>query len=110
MHTSIWYHIADYRPSKTGYYLAYKLPSLGDDEEGYGVYYWDNEYTDWRESAAPHSYGLQVSVWTEYPEHESIAHRRIGRITQTPSVAEIDAWNNVLDAISKYNMVKTLVR
>jgi hypothetical protein len=105
MITSIWYYIEDHRPTQTGYYLAYKKPSLGDDSEGYGVYYWDNEYTDWRESAAPHSHGMRVSLWAELPAHDphdSTIH--------APSVAEVDAWNNVIDAISKFNMIKELSR
>ena len=105
MITSIWYHMDDNRPSKEGYYLAYKLPTLGDDEEGYGVYYWDSDYTDWRESRAPNSYGMKVSLWAELPLHDP--H---DSTTHAPSVAEINAWENVLDAISKFNMIKELSR
>jgi len=106
MYTSIWYHVGDYRPKKDGYYLAYKLPTLGDDEEGYGLYYWDNEYADWRESAASHSHGVQVSIWAECPNH-FYNYKPVNKISTT---AEIDAWKNVLDAISKFNMIKELVR
>ena len=105
MITSIWYPMEDSRPTNDGYYLAYKKPSLGDDSEGYGMYYWDNQYTDWRESRVPHSHGLRVSIWAEVPKHdprENSAH--------PPSAAEIDAWNNVIDAIDKFNMVKELSR
>jgi hypothetical protein len=105
MITSIWYHIEDNRPTKTGYYLAYKKPSLGDDSEGYGVYYWDNEYTDWRESAAPHSYGMRVTLWSELPAHDPY-----DSTTHAPTIAEVDAWNNVVDAIDKFNMIKELGR
>jgi len=105
MITSIWYNIADIRPSKEGYYLAYKKPSLGDDSEGYGVYYWDSEYTDWRESRAPHSHGLRVTLWSELPAHDPY-----NSTDHLPSVAEVDAWNDVLNAISKFNMIKELSR
>jgi len=106
MYTSIWYHVDDNCPKKDGYYLAYKLPTLGDDEEGYGVYYWNNEYTDWSESAAAHSHGIQVSIWAECPNH-FYNYKPVNKI---PTTAEIDAWKNVLDAISKFNMIKELVR
>jgi hypothetical protein len=105
MYTSIWYNIEDTRPLKDGYYLAYKLPTLGDDEEGYGMYYWDSEYTDWRESRATHSHGIRVSLWAELPMHDPR-----DTTTHIPTVAEIDAWNNVIDAISKFNLVKELSR
>jgi hypothetical protein len=105
MITSIWYHIEDHRPTKTGYYLAYKKPSLGDDSEGYGVYYWDSEYSDWRESSSPHSYGLRVTLWSELPAHDPYDSD-----THAPSVAEVNAWENVVDAISKFNMIKELSR
>lgn len=105
MITSIWYHIEDHRPSKTGYYLAYKKPSLGDDSEGYGVYYWVERDSCWRESSAAHSYGLRVSLWSELPAHDPHISA-----THAPSIAEVDAWRNVEDAISKFNMIKELSR
>jgi hypothetical protein len=103
MITSIWYNMDDTRPLKEGYYLAYKLPTLGDDEEGYGVYYWDGDYRDWRESRAPHSHGINVSIWAEMPVHNPRS-----RAIHIPTAAEIDAWRNVIDAIDKFNMVKEL--
>ncbi len=105
MITSIWYNIEDHTPTIEGYYLAYKKPSLGDDSEGYGVYYWCQRNRCWRESAAPHSYSLGVSIWSALPPYgpyDSTIH--------APTVAEVDAWANVLDAISKFNMIKELSR
>jgi hypothetical protein len=105
MITSVWYSTDDHRPSVEGYYLAYKLPTLGDDEEGYGVYYWDEFYRDWRESSSPQSHGVRVSLWSELPPHDPRDNT-----VHPPSVAEIDAWNNVMNAIDKFNMVKELSR
>jgi len=105
MITSVWYHMEDHRPSYEGYYLAYKKPSLGDDSEGYGVYYWNQRECYWRESATPHSHNMRVSLWAELPAHDphdSTIH--------APSIAEVDAWRNVEDAISKFNMIKELSR
>jgi hypothetical protein len=107
MYTSIWYHIEDNCPKKDGYYLAYKKSSLGDDEEGYGLYYWDNEYTDWRESAAPHSHGVRVSIWTDCPVHDPDNYKYAPII---PTPAEINAWKDVMDAIGRFNLIKELVK
>lgn len=105
MITSIWYNIEDNTPTVEGYYLAYKKPSLGDDSEGYGVYYWCQRERCWRESAALHSYGLRVTLWSELPEHDPY-----NSTEHSPSVAEVNAWENVVDAISKFNMIKELSR
>jgi hypothetical protein len=48
---------------------------------------------------------MRVSLWAELPAHDphdSTIH--------APSVAEVDAWKNVEDAISKFNMIKELSR
>lgn len=105
MMTSIWYRIEDKKPEKEGYYLAYKKSSLGDDEEGFGLYYWGLYHKEWRESGAPHSHSIRVSVWSELPEHDPDNYTY-----HAPSVAEVDAWANVEDAISKFNMIKELSR
>lgn len=104
MITSIWQHSEDICPRESGHYLAYKLPTLGDDSEGFGLYYWDNYYTDWRETMAPHSHGVEVSIWTPCPEHDTN-----GRV-HGPVAAEIAAWKNVCEAIDQYNIIKKLVK
>ena len=105
--TSIWYHSGDKHPPESGHYVGYKLPTFGDDSEGYDMFYWDNEKREWREFRAPHGSTIIVSYWTECPEIPDQGHVNSLDI---PTVAEIDAWKNVEDAISKYNMVKELSR
>jgi hypothetical protein len=105
MITSIWRHEDDICPKVSGHYLAYKKSTLGDDSEGYGLYYWDDYYTEWRESMAPHSHTIQVSIWTDCPEHDPDNH-----IASKPVPAEIAAWKNVCDAIDQYNMITKLVK
>ena len=105
MLTNIWYYNEDKTPEKEGHYFGYKLPSIGDDSEGYGLYYWHSYYGEWRESRAPHSHRIRVSMWCElHDESNSINSRSM------PTAAEIDAWKNVEDAVSKYNMIKSLVQ
>ena len=105
MITTIWKHVNDSIPKQTGYYLAYKMSTLGDDSEGFGLYYWSEYHKVWRESIATHSYTIQVSIWSILPEHDPDNYQPI-----RPTVAEIDAWKNVQDAVDKYNMIKELVR
>ena len=106
MKTSIWYHKEDKLPEKEGYYLAYKTPTFGDDSEGYGVYYWGTYHHEWRESIAPHSSTIRVSYWSECPRLEDDYTSDVS----LPTVAEIDAWNKVQEAINQYNMIRELVR
>jgi hypothetical protein len=105
MITSIWKHEDDICPKVSGHYLAYKLPSFGDSEEGYGLYYWDNYYTEWRESKAPHSHSIKVSIWTECPEHDPDNH-----ISLQPLPAELSAWKKVCEAIDYFNIITKLVK
>ena len=105
MITSIWRHEDDVCPRVSGHYLAYKLPSLGDDQEGYGLYYWDNYYAEWRESKAPHSPSIRVSIWTPCPDHDPDNH-----ISRQPVQAEIEAWRNVCNAIDQYNLITKLTQ
>jgi hypothetical protein len=105
MITSVWKHKEDSCPKVSGHYLAYKLPSFGDSEEGYGLYYWDNYYTEWRESKAPHSHTIRVSIWTPCPEHDPANH-----ISLQPLPAEINAWKKVCEAIDYFNIITKLVK
>jgi hypothetical protein len=105
MITSIWYDSEDKLPEKEGYYLGYKKPTLGDDEEGFGLYYWGTYYRQWRENISTHSPTIFISFWCEPPDIKYPMSQIL-----MPTDAEIDAWKNVQDAISKYNMIKNLVQ
>ena len=105
MITSIWRHEEDICPKVSGHYLAYKKSTLGDDEEGYGLYYWDNYYTEWRESMAPHSSTIQVSIWTDCPDHDPEIH-----VSRQALPAEIAAWKKVCEAIDYFNIITKLVK
>ena len=105
MLTNIWYYNEDKIPEKEGYYFGYKLSTIGDDSEGYGLYYWRSYYGEWRESRAPHSHRIRVSMWCELPDVKDRISSRL-----LPTAAEIDAWKNVEDAVAKYNMIKSLVQ
>lgn len=104
--TSVWYNMGDKTPSDSGFYLAYKLPTIGDDSQGYDTFYWDKEEKEWREFQSRRSHTVRVNYWSAFPGplHNIPEH------VVMPTVAEIDAWKNVEDAISKYNMVKELAR
>ncbi len=105
MITTIWKHVNDSIPKQTGYYLAYKMATMGDDEEGFGLYYWRNEAREWKFSGALPSYTIQVSLWSTLPEHDPDNYQ-----PTIPTVAEIDAWKSVQNAIDRYNMIRELVR
>lgn len=105
MYTSVWYHTNERCPKKNGHYLAYKTATLGDDSEGFGLYYWDNYYTEWRGSMALHSSSIEVSIWSECPVHDPDNYMPLKSVP-----AEINAWKKVCEAVDQYNVIRGLVR
>ena len=109
MRTCLWYDMEEKAPPKTGYYLAFKGLSMGDDEQGCDYYYWDARRAEWRDSQISNAYHVNVIYWTEadpgdWYENYSIRH------TSQMTPAEQDAWNEVQRAIEKYEIVKALTQ
>ena len=107
MKTSIWYSVKEKQPSKTGYYLAFKGLTIGDDEIGTEYYYWDSNRREWRDSMISNAHYANVIFWTDadpayWYEDDRAWH------TDEITPAEKDAWAAVQLAIDKYEMVKAL--
>ena len=107
MRTSIWYSADEKTPPKSDYYLAFKGMSMGDDETKCGYYYWDARRAEWRDSRLSQSYYANVVYWTDADPGEWYENYSL-RQKSKMMPAEQDAWNAVLEAIEKYEVVKAL--
>ena len=109
MKACLWYDVDEKLPPKTGYYLAFKGYSMGDDETGCGYYYWNAKRCEWLDSGSSQGRHANVIHWTDAdPEswYEKYSMRRRDEVT----AAEKDAWNAVLHAVEQYEMVTALTK
>ena len=107
MKAGIWYEADEKIPPKTGYYLAFKGYSMGDDEPKTGYYYWNARHAEWLDSSTSMGRHANVVYWTETdPEgwYEKYSMRPRAKIT----AAEKDAWAEVEKAVERYEIVKAL--
>jgi hypothetical protein len=109
MKAGIWYEVDEKIPPKTGYYLAFKGMSMGDDELDTGYYYWNAKTAEWRENSLSISNRANIVYWTEAdPDgwYEKYDLRTRSEITE----AEKDAWAAVEHALEQYEIVRQLAR
>ncbi len=109
MRPCVWYDMEEKCPPQSGYYLAFKGMSMGDNETSCGYYYWNAKSAEWRDSKLSNAYYANVIYWTDadpgswYDDYDVRARRSM-------SVAEQDAWDAVKAAIEQYEIVKNLVK
>lgn len=111
MKTSIWYHTADKQPEKSGYYVAYKSYSIGDDSTNVGYYYYSAGANSWRDSSLSQAHYANVYYWSDadpeqWVEGDPPVTQRKKVIKSNPAL-EI-AWNNVQEALRQFEIVKAL--
>lgn len=112
MKTSIWHHTADKQPDKSGYYVAYKSYSMGDDSTNVGYYYYSAGANSWRDSSIHSAHYANVYYWSDAdPEawtnaDPPVSKRPKAAVATNPAL-EI-AWNNIQEAIRQYEIVKAL--
>lgn len=111
MKTSIWHHTADKQPDKSGYYLAYKSYSIGDDTTNAGYYYYSAGSNSWRDSSLSQAHYANVYYWSDADPEKwvnddvPVTKRKTKR---PPNPALEIAWNNVQEALRQYEIVKAL--
>ena len=111
MKTCIWYDVSEKLPAKSGYYLAFKGMSMGDNETNAGYYYWNAKAAEWRDSSISTSYYANVVYWTEADPsgwYEDASSSRKRKNKHTMSVTESAAWDDLQEAIKRYETVKAL--
>lgn len=109
MKAGIWYEVDQKIPPKTGYYLAFKGFSMGDDELDTGYYYWDAKRAEWKDSSLSMARHANVVYWTDAdPDawYQNYDLRRRSDITE----AEKDAWAVVEHALEQYEIVRALAK
>ena len=109
MKAGIWYEVDEKIPPRTGYYLAFKGLSMGDDELNTGYYYWNAKSAEWRDSSLSIARSVNIVYWTEAdPDdwYEKYSMRRRDEI----STAEKDAWTAVEHALEQYEIVRQLAK
>jgi hypothetical protein len=110
MKTSIWHHTADRQPDKSGYYLAYKSYSMGDNETDTGYYYYSHGANSWRDSKLSQAHYANVYYWTDadpdawVDSDPPLTQRKAAKSNPALEIA----WNNVQEAIRQYEIVKAL--
>lgn len=109
MKTSIWYDMDEKIPPQTGYYLAFKGMSMGNNETGCDYYYWDAKKAEWRDNSISQAYHVNVIYWTNADPEEWYEHYDLRRRDEV-SVAEKDALEAVKQAIERYEMVRALAK
>ena len=109
MKACVWYDMEERSPPQSGYYLAFKGMSMGDDESGCGHYYWNAKKAQWSDGNYSQAFYANVIYWTDadpgrwYDDYDVCARREM-------SVAEQDAWDAVKAAIERYEVVKNLAK
>ena len=112
MKPSIWYTVEERQPPKTGYYVAFKGMSMGDDETGVAEYYWNQRTQEWRDSSVA-SIGRWANVcyWCDaYPQEWYDQDSKRGQKTRTVTPAEKAAWDAVVKAMEQYEIIKALTQ
>lgn len=103
---SIWYGVEDRLPEKSGYYLAYRAESLGDDTIDVGHYWYSKNQKKWYENSRSSSPWARVVFWTDadpFTWAQTLT-------SHTPTAAETAAWQEVVEAIERYKLVKALTQ
>lgn len=109
MKAGIWYDIDEKIPPKTGYYLAFKGYSMGDDEPDTGYYYWNAKRAEWTDSSTSMGRHANVVYWTE-SDPEGWYEKYDLRTRAEVSAAEKDAWAVVEQALEQYEIVRALAK
>lgn len=109
MKAGVWYDMEEKCPPRSGYYLAFKGMSMGDDETAAGYYYWSAKSAEWRDSKLSQAHYANVIYWTDADPgawYENYRFRDRNEITE----AEKDAWAEVQRAMERYELVKALTK
>lgn len=110
MKTCIWYDVSDKLPNKSGYYLAFKGMSMGDNETDTDYYYWNATVAEWRDSRLSNAHYANVVYWTEADPNgwyeDTTMLRRKNK--NTMSVTEAAAWDDLQEAVKRYETIRAL--
>lgn len=112
MRTSVWYHVMDRQPDKSGYYMAFRTVTLADDTCGVDYFWWNRESGEWRTDSTCHSHWANVYYWTESDPEQWVNADGPVRNRKTPrsNPALAAAWQDMQQAIERYEIVRALTK
>lgn len=116
MRTSIWYRTEEKNPDKSGYYLSYRgwgMGGKGDGDHDYGFLWYDKKRDEWRDyETLSIGDGAIVYYWTDAnPDNwtdEDPPSTKIRRGMMQEHISVQEAWQNVEEAIKRYETVRIL--
>ena len=88
----------------SGYYIAFKGYSMGDNETGTGYYFWNAHEQHWQEHKI-NSHYANVRYWCDADPaiwYEEDSGLRKSKSKRTITLAEKDAWEALKKAIEQY--------
>lgn len=109
MKTSIWYSVDEFLPIQSGYYLSFVGASMGGGEPETGYNYYDKRKNEWRdyESDSSMSHWANVVFWTDADPFDWYDKMGMTKSRKVPEAEKI-AWQQVVEAIERYNIVRGL--
>lgn len=116
MKTCIWYNTSDKNPDESGYYLAYRgwgIAGKSDSDSDYGPVYYDKRIDEWRDyDSVTIGHTAFVYYWTEADPEQWVDRAwspRSKTKKEVPAAVQI-AWEQLQDAVKKYETLRALTR
>lgn len=107
MKAYLWFENDQTKPTKSGYYLTFVGATMGGGEPSAQYSYFDKKKQEWRDyESSSMSRWQNVVYWTEADPFDWYENSSPNKNTQTE--AEKLAWQNVINAVEQYNIVKGL--
>ena len=110
MKACVWYDVEEKSPPKTGYYLAFRGMSMGDNTTAVDYFYYNTRAKEWRDGDYSSAHWVNVCYWTEADPADWYDKHRVVQRRNEMSTAEQDAWTAVQHAIEQYEIVRQLAR
>jgi hypothetical protein len=107
MKACVWYRVDEKTPPRSGYYLAFRGMSMGDDTTAVDYFYYNAKQHEWREGDYSAAHWANVFYWTD-ADPKAWYDNHSPRKEVNTSVAEQDALAAVKQAIERYEMVRAL--
>ena len=118
MRTSIWYRTELKNPDHSGYYFSYRGWGMGgkaDGDHDYGYLYYDRKRDRWRKyDSFDKDDSIIVYYWTDADPHQWVDDDPPSVVLEQQqykhNVTLASAWDDVQQAIKRYNVIKNLVQ
>jgi hypothetical protein len=114
MRTSLWHRTELKNPDKSDHYLCYRgfgIGGMGDGDNEYGYCYYNAKKNAWYQYQRDYN-SIIVYYWTDAtPDdwiNEDPPSTMIHELKLNPTI--MDAWDDVVKAVERFNIVKGLIK